>query len=338
MDNSKLGVPIEGLADFSRKAAAEGAVLLRNENEILPLTATDRVAVFGRCQIEYYRSGTGSGGAVNVAYKTNLLQGLRDSGRVQVNEKLAAVYEKWIQENPFDDGGGGWACEPWSQKEMPLTEEIVREAAENSDKAIVVIGRTAGEDKDNKAEEGSYLLTEAEADMIQKTADAFTDVIVVLNVPNVIDMSFLHTTRNADHLKAVIYAWQGGMEGGNAIADVLTGKVTAQGKLTDTIAKKITDYPSDRNHGGEDKNIYQEDIYVGYRYFETFNKDAVLFPFGYGLSYTGFSIEQGDSYTRQRDNMQEFAFECKVRNMGTKYSGREIVQVYVEGPQQGMGS
>lgn len=337
MDNSKLGVPLEGLAEFGRRAAAEGAVLLQNKNEVLPLTGTDHVAVFGRCQIEYYRSGTGSGGAVNVAYKTNLLDGLRNSKRVQINEKLADIYTKWIGENPFDNGGGGWACEPWSQKEMPLTEEIVREAAEQSNKAVIVIGRTAGEDKDNKTEEGSYLLTATEADMIRKVTNAFENVIVVLNVANLIDMSFLHTTPKAENLKAVVYAWQGGMEGGNAIADVLTGKVTPQGKLTDTIAYQITDYPSDKNHGNEKKNVYQEDIYVGYRYFETFNKDAVMYPFGYGLSYTTFGIETLDSYSRQRDGAVELVFECKVRNIGTKYFGREVVQIYVEGPQDGVG-
>lgn len=337
MDKSKIGVPLEGLADLSRKAAAEGAVLLRNENEALPLTPSDHVSVFGRCQIDYYRSGTGSGGAVNVAYRTNLLDGLRNSGGVCVNEKLAAVYEEWIRENPFDDGGGGWACEPWSQKEMPVTEELAAEAAGVSNKAIIVIGRTAGEDQDNAAEEGSYLLTGAEMEMLRTVTNAFSDVIVVLNVSNLIDMSFLDTVEKTEHIRSVIYAWQGGMEGGNAIADVLTGKTVPQGKLTDTIARCITDYPSDRNHGADDRNVYQEDIYVGYRYFETFRRDAVMFPFGFGMSYTRFEMEPLYSYTRDTDGALEFVFSCRVRNAGEKYSGREVVQVYVEGPQEGMG-
>ncbi len=337
MKDIMRGIPLAGLAEFSRKAAAEGAVLLRNEGEVLPLTRTDSVAVFGRCQIDTYRSGTGSGGAVNVVYTTNLIGSLRDCKEVRVNEKLAGAYEKWIEENPFDNGGGGWAREPWCQKEMPLTEEMVCEAAEESNKAIIIIGRTAGEDKDNKAERGSYLLTEAEEDMIQKVTSAFENVIVVLNVSNIIDMSFLHRIGESENLKAVLYAWQGGAECGSAMADVLIGKVTPQGKLTDTIAHKITDYPSDKNHGNDVKNIYQEDIYVGYRYFETFRRDAVMFPFGYGLSYTGFAIEAGDSYTRQKDGVKELVFECTVRNIGTKYSGREVVQIYAEGPQDGVG-
>ena len=337
MDKGKIGVPLEGLAEFSRQAAAEGAVLLVNKDEVLPLKEADKVAVFGRCQIEYYRSGTGSGGAVNVAYTTNLLDGLKNSGRVEVNEELEKVYRSWLLENPFDNGGGGWACEPWCQKDMPLTEDLVSRIAVQSNKAIIVIGRTAGEDKDNKAEEGSYFLTKTEADVIQKVTDCFSDVIVVLNVPNIIDMSFLHTTPKAEHIKAVVYAWQGGMEGGNAIADVLTGKVPAQGKLADTIAKQITDYSSDKNHGGHFRNIYEEDVYVGYRYFETFRKDAVMFPFGFGLSYTDFSLSVTGSEIREKAGKTEFIFECRVQNIGSKHDGREVVQVYVEGPQDGMG-
>jgi len=337
MENSKLGVPLEGLADLSRRAAAEGAVLLRNTDEVLPLVDTDRVAVFGRCQIDYYRSGTGSGGAVNVAYITNLIEGLRKSKRVQVDAELVSVYKKWIKEHPFDNGGGGWACEPWSQKEMPLTEHLVQEACERSNKAIVVIGRTAGEDKDNKVEEGSYLLTAEEMDMLQKVANGFDKVVVVLNVPNIIDMSFLEALEHGEHIKGILYAWQGGMEGGNAVADVLTGKVPVQGKLADTIAYRITDYPSDKNHGNDDKNVYQEDVYVGYRYFETFRREAVRYPFGFGLTYTSFSLEIGDSYTRVRNELPELVFECRVQNKGTKYSGREVVQIYVQGPQGTLG-
>ena len=147
--------------DKCREVAAEGAVLLKNEDHLLPLDG-GKVSVFGRIQIDYYRSGTGSGGAVHVARKINLIDGLRAQENLEVNEELAAVYEAWVKENPFDDGGGGWAAEPWFQKEMPLTEEIVRKARAFSDKAVVVIGRTAGEDVDNINAPGGYLLTEEE--------------------------------------------------------------------------------------------------------------------------------------------------------------------------------
>ena len=117
-------------------------------------------------------------------------------------------------------------------------------------------------------------LTSTEKEMLHNVYSHFKNVIVVLNVSNIIDMNFM---QDSNHIKAVVYAWQGGMEGGNGTADVLTGKEVFQGKLTDTIAKKITDYPADKNHGGKEKNVYQEDIYVGYRYFETFARDTVLY-------------------------------------------------------------
>lgn len=330
----KKNSPDEQISVLCRRAAAQGAVLLRNENAVLPFTADDNVAVFGRCQQEYYRSGTGSGGAVNVPYTTNLVDGLRDNG-VRINEKLADCYAEWLAANPFDNGGGGWACEPWCQQEMPVTQALVAEAASVSNKAIVVIGRTAGEDKDNAAAEGSYYLTSAEQEMLHGVCDHFEQVVVVLNVANIIDMNFV---QDSPHIRAVVYAWQGGMEGGNGIADVLTGKEVFQGKLTDTIAGKITDYPSDKNHGGKEKNVYQEDIYVGYRYFETFAKDAVLYPFGFGLSYTEFAVSDCAVTVGGSGAETVFHFTCKVKNTGTRYSGREIVQLYVEKPAGGMGN
>lgn len=333
MEEKKIGVPFEGLAEFARRAAAEGAVLLRNEGQVLPLQKEDNVAVFGRCQMEYYRSGTGSGGAVNVAYTTNLLDGLRKSNGVMVNEELASVYEAWLKENPFDNGGGGWASEPWCQKEMPVSVELVQKAVAVSNKALFVIGRTAGEDQDNAEEEGSYLLKQEELEVLRQITAHFEKVILVFNTGNIMDMSFLEQPEFQNKIQSVIYAWHGGIEGGNAIADVLTGKVTPQGKLTDTIARSIKDYPSTKNHGGEKQNLYQEDIYVGYRYFETFKKDAVLYPFGFGLSYTEFQIEAINSYIEGK----ELVFECKVTNKGTQYHGREVVQLYVEAPRGKLG-
>lgn len=320
-------------AALCRKAAAQGAVLLKNEDAVLPLTADDHVAVFGRCQKDYYRSGTGSGGAVNVLYTTNLLDGLK-SNHITVNTMLVDSYEAWLAEHPFDNGGGGWACEPWCQLEMPVPQELAANAAAASNKALVVIGRTAGEDKDNAAADSSYFLTSTEKEMLHNVCSYFENVIVILNVSNIIDIEFM---QDSDHIKAVVYAWQGGMEGGNGIADVLAGKEVFQGKLTDTIAKKITDYPSDKNYGGKDKNIYQEDIYVGYRYFETFAQDTVLYPFGYGLSYTKFLISDCKVDIQGSGAQMMFRFTCSVKNIGTVYRGREVVQLYVEKPMNGMG-
>lgn len=320
------------ITKLSRQSAAEGMVLLKNENMVLPIQENETVSVFGRCQIEYYRSGTGSGGAVNTAYTTSAISGLQTVNKCSLNDELVKIYTEWLKDNPFDNGGGGWAEEPWYQKEMPLTDDIVKTAYESSDKAIVIIGRTAGEDQDNADEPGSYRLTEEEKNMLRVVSSYFEDVVVVLNVSNIIDMSWL----NEDYvnpIRSVLYAWHGGMEGGNALADVLTGQVTPSGKLTDTIAYKLSDYPSSRQFGDEFKNYYEEDIYVGYKYFETFKPEAVQFPFGYGLSYTSFKVE----VVNVKHIDDHIHVETKVTNIGDEYSGQEVVQLYYQAPQGTLG-
>lgn len=337
MTTKKLGVPLEGFAEFSRTVAAEGAVLLKNDLQALPLLPQDTVSVFGRTQINYYRSGTGSGGSVNVTHTTNLLNGLRGKSAIQLNEDLARIYEQWIEQNPFDNGGGGWAAEPWHQKEMPLSDELVAAARSKSTKAVVVIGRTAGEDQDNANAPGSYLLTDAEKDMLVKVTHHFEQTIVVLNVSNIIDMSWLNDSRYTHPVASVIYAWQGGMEGGNAIADVLAGEVSPSGKLTDTIAYRIEDYPSTKNYGGEHKSIYEEDIYVGYRYFETFCPEKVQYEFGFGLSYTTFAYQVGEGRTVKQADGDIIEVDVTVTNTGAVYPGKEVVQLYYEAPQGKLG-
>ena len=152
MQNGKFGNVVPELAACSRRAAAEGAVLLKNEDNVLPFLDGEYISVFGRIQFDFYRSGTGSGGAVNAPYTKNLVDGFREIPGLCINEELVSVYEAWREEHPADDGGGVWAGEPWNQEDMPLTGEIVRAAREKSEKAIYVIGRTAGEDKDNTPE------------------------------------------------------------------------------------------------------------------------------------------------------------------------------------------
>ncbi|MFI3201971.1 MAG: glycoside hydrolase family 3 C-terminal domain-containing protein, partial [Eubacteriales bacterium] len=327
---SKLGVPVEGFADYSKYVATQGIVLLKNENNCLPINSTEKVSIFGRCQIEYYRSGTGSGGSVHVLYNTNVLDSFIKHNKDMVNHDLAEIYRNFIKENPFDNGRSGWACEPWSQKELDVTKEIVVDAKKQSNKAIVVIGRTAGEDNDNLDVEASYRLTKLELNMIKQVTDVFDNVCVVLNVSNIIDMSWIKDYK----ISSILCTWNGGMEGGGATVDVLTGIVTPSGKLPDTIATNINDYSSTANHGGVEKNVYQEDIYVGYRYFETFAKEKVLFPFGFGLSYTNFSITD-----ISLENLGDYSFKvkAKITNTGDKFSGREVVQVYMNAPQGKLG-
>ncbi|MBJ6362417.1 Ig-like domain-containing protein [Paenibacillus sp. GCM10012307] len=329
-----------GLSDVARQAASEGIVLLQNPGytkggaevntigKVLPINKSENVAVFGRIQAHYYKSGTGSGGAVRVEYVNGILEGIRNNPSINVNEDLAKVYADWIKLNPFNNGGGGWAAEPWSQAEMPLTDVIINQAKQKSDTAIVIIGRTAGEDRDNTDTKGAYQLTDIEVDMLNRVYAGFERVAIVLNVANVIDMSWAKNYPKA----AIVYAWQGGMEGGSAVADVLTGDVTPSGKLSDTIAQTLADYPSTANFGSKTENAYAEDIYVGYRYFETFAPQKVLYPFGFGLSYTDFEITTNGVEIGQK----EIKVNVTVKNTG-RVEGKEVVQIYYGAPQGRLG-
>ena len=319
--------PYKPLADIARKVASEGIVLVKNEGNILPLGKGDRISLFGRTQIDYNKSGTGSGGLVNVDRVVNILDGIRNDADLTLNEELVEIYESWIADHPFDKGVG-WAQEPWFQEEMVPSDAVVAAAKAVSDVAVVVIGRTAGEDKDNKAERGSWYLTEDEEALLSAVTKKFEKTVVLLNVGNIIDMSWVEKYG----IGSVLYIWQGGQEGGCAVADVLSGKVNPSGRLTDTIAKDIYSYPGVDGFGNIDYNICHEDIYVGYRYFETFKKNEVLYPFGFGLSYTDF--EHTVISAKLSEGRTEL--DIAVRNVG-KRSGREVVQVYFEAPQGKLG-
>ena len=319
--------------NLASRTVSEGIVMLKNENQVLPLTKDDEIAVFGRIQLHYYKSGTGSGGMVNVSKVIGIVDGLMENG-IKVNEKLLKIYREWDNGHPFDPGEG-WASEPWCQEEMPLSSDLVKEIAAECSTAIVIIGRTAGEEQDNFDREGSFRLTATEWDMLKKVRASFQKVILLLNVANIIDMSFLDSCPP----DACLYVWQGGMVGGRGTADVLCGKCSPSGKLPDTIAYRLSDYPSSPYFGGETQNFYCEDIYVGYRYFETFAREKVRFPFGFGLSYTTFDIsvihtseENGAAITA--DSI--LTFDVSVKNTGT-FSGKETVQLYVRAPQSKLG-
>ncbi|MDD6826180.1 MAG: glycoside hydrolase family 3 N-terminal domain-containing protein [Oscillospiraceae bacterium] len=304
------------------QTVAEGIILLQNRDNALPLDVSEEIALFGRIQLHYYKSGTGSGGMVNVSKVTGLVEGLIEAG-VKLNEELLSVYKKWDDENPFNPGAG-WGTEPWSQEEMPLEDEFVKKISSQCSTAVIVIGRTAGEEQDNREEPGAYLLSDTEKNMITKVRANFRKMIVLLNTGGIMDTLFIESC-NPDALAMI---WQGGMTGGTGTAAVLTGKISPSGKLPDTIAYKISDYPSDRNFGDTVRNFYAEDIYVGYRYFETFAKESVHYPFGYGLSYTTFDV----NVTNSSDNF----VEVKVKNTGD-FSGKEVVQIYCEAPQGQLG-
>ncbi len=311
--------------ETSARAVSGGIVMLKNDGA-LPLKQGGTAAVFGRIQLHYYKSGTGSGGMVNVSKVIGITDGLLDAG-YKLDEQLLNAYREWDEQNPFDYGEG-WGGEPWSQKEMPLTDELVGGAASRADAAIVIIGRTAGEEMDNKLEKGAFLLSDLEEDMLRRVTSAFDKTVVLLNTGGLIDMSFM----DRYPVSAVMYVWQGGMVGGAGTAAVLTGEVSPSGKLPDTIAYEISDYPSDKFFGSGDMDCYGEDIYVGYRYFETFAKDRVRFPFGFGMSYTSFDITASDF----KLDGNKVTGSVNVKNTGST-PGREVVQIYCSAPQGKLG-
>lgn len=323
----KLVVP--EIAQKARALAADGIVLLKNENGTLPIRKEDTVAVFGRSAVNYFTVGYGSGGDVIPPYHRNLMDGLLECG-VRVDGALASKYETWcsLPKNVPDEGF--WGHWPMSNPEMPLSDADAAAAAQRCSMALVVIGRAAGEARENVLKPGSFFLTDRETAMLDTVTAHFDRVCVVMDCGNVIDMGWTETY--GDKLGAIVYAWQGGMESGMALADVLTGAVNPSGKLTDTIAKAYEDYPTSQCFGGKEFNAYTEDIFVGYRYFETFAPDKVLYPFGFGLSYTSFSVTSqaavgGDQVT----------VHSQVRNAGT-CPGREVVQVYVDLPCGALGN
>ena len=319
--SGRLAVP--EIAAQARAMAADGIVLLKNEDKTLPITGQTRVAVFGRSAVNYFTVGYGSGGDVVSPYRRNLMEGLLEHG-VKVDGILASQYETWCSRPRNVPDEGYWAHWPMSNPEMPLKAEDVAAAALRCDMALVVIGRAAGESRENVLKPGSYYLTDRERAMLDVVATYFHRICLVMDCGNVIDMSWVRDYENK--LTAIVYAWQGGMESGTALADVLTGAVNPSGKLTDTIAVKYEDYPSSQSFGAMAFNAYTEDIYVGYRYFETFAPDRVLYPFGFGLSYTRFRLS---SQAAVSGNL--VTVNTTVENVGDE-AGREVVQVYVDLP------
>lgn len=308
-----------GNHDFSRKIAGEGMVLLENHGA-LPLTRGQSVALFGVGQINFQKGGGGSGN-VNVDYVVNLLQGMQNKqkkGEVSVYQPLSDLYQDYISSG--------------RQGEMPLTDKQAQDAAKHADTAIVTISRYSKEGSDKQAIKGDYYLSDDEVSMLDKVTKAgFKKVIVVLNIGAVIDTSWI---KNYPKI-SVLISWQPGMEGGNAVADVLTGDVTPSGKLVDTFAKSYDDYPSATNFDQYGDHVsYEEDIFVGYRYFETFDPKytKVNYPFGYGLSYTTFKISNVHTSVK-RDKVNVTA---KVTNTG-RTPGKEVVQTYFSAPQGKLG-
>lgn len=320
------GEAFENVPEVARKVGASGMVLLKNDG-VLPLK-DESFALFGRTAIDTFYVGYGSGGDVRAPYRVSIANGILNNSNLNVDKELVEIYKNWSDANPVDHGF--WGHWPWRYPEMPLSDEIVKNARAKSSKAVVVIGRAAGEDRENKLEKGSFFLHDEEVEMLDKIAQYFDDIIVLMNIGNVIDFSW--TARYGEKLKGLLLTWQGGMETGNAVADVLSGISSPDGKLPTTIAREYKDYPSAEHFGNREANCYVEDIYVGYRYFETFNKDAVLYPFGFGLGYSTFKKNRVDV----EDHHTFIKLSVEVENVGD-YSSSDTVQIYLSAPQGKLG-
>ena len=339
-----------GHIGLSKEAAKEGMVLLKNRGDILPLKKGTRVALFGKAAFDYVKGGGGSGD-VTVAYIRNLYEGLKmQKDVVSIFEPLCDYYRKDVERQYAQGSIPGMTIEP----EVPR--ELLDEAKAYADTAVISICRFSGEgwdrksivDTDNKNmgegeldmavrsskifANGDFCLSAQEAAMVETVKKNFPRVVVVMNVGGMVDTSWFV---REDAIGAVLMAWQGGMEGGLAAAELLAGKGNPSGKLSDTFAQTLEDYPSTGDfHESRDYVNYTEDIYVGYRYFETVPgaDQKVNYPFGFGLSYTTF---QTDVLSAEEKEGQ-VRIQVEITNTGSR-DGKEVVQVYFEAPQGRLG-
>jgi beta-glucosidase len=334
-------------ATLARQAAAEGIVLLKNENGSLPLKGVKKVAAFGNTSYDFISGGTGSGD-VNEAYTISLVDGMQQAG-YQFDDNLARHYATHIAAEKAKQPKRKVFFEllpPLAELEWSSAD--VEQLAASTDIALVTIGRNSGEFQDRK-KENDFDLTAAEQQLLTNVSKAFRakgkKVVVVLNIGGVIETASWRN--NAD---AIVLAWQGGQEAGNALADVLTGKVNPSGKLTMSFPVKYEEVASAKNFPGRELDtppakgplgipmgkasevVYEEGIYVGYRYYNSF-KVPVAYPFGYGLSYTSFAYS--DLSVSNPDKNGTVKVSVTVTNTG-KTKGKESVQIYVSAPAGGL--
>lgn len=335
-------------AQITRQSSAEGMVLLKNENHTLPISNLKTVALFGVSSYDFLSGGLGSG-CVNVPYVVDMVQGLKNIG-VSTTPLLTDIYQNYVKyaraKLKADKNPMMWFLDQGQPKydEIEITERCVQHELQEADAAIITIGRQAGEGMDRQIE-GEFNLSQDEKDMINRVSDAFhavgKPVIVIINSGSVIE-----TASWRDRADAILMAWQPGEEGGNSVADVLTGKENPSGHLTMTWPISAWDHPSTQNFAptydmytyrnlenwtpnaiaGVDFANHEEDIYVGYRYFDTF-KRPVAYPFGYGLSYTTFEFGK----PRVSFDQKTATVTVAVKNTG-KVAGKQVAQVYVSAP------
>lgn len=323
-ENSERVTSSKAHRELSKYAAKEGMVLLKNDQNVLPLPKGAKVALFGKGSFDYVKGGGGSGD-VTVEYITPLYNGFKAlRERITLCNELSKFYRDNVKKQYAEGKEPGLTIEP----EVP--EDLLARAKSFTDTAIISICRFSGEGWDRKNDD--FNLSKEETAMVQKVKDNFDKVIVVLNVGGIVNTSWF---QNDHAIQSVLMAWQGGMEGGLATAELLCGIGNPSGKLSDTFACLLEDYPSTKNfHESEDYVDYSEDIYVGYRYFETIPgaSHRVIYPFGFGLSYTTFEIS---TISMVEDNGTIKA-KVSVTNTGD-LDGKEVVQIYAGAPQGLLG-
>ena len=307
--------------DFARGAAANGMVLLKNDNCALPLDKNKEIALFGICAYRCFRLGWGSGDMMAHSI-SQINEGLKDAG-YKLNNDIEAFCLDAIKDLPDQRlMNRSWDVWTWRQDEIKIDNDMIKEASKSSDIAVITLGRCSGEGFDLKDEEGYFRLHADEIALVKNVSNTFKQTILLLNTCGPLDLREI----DGCNIDAIVDVSLGGEMFGFAVADVLSGKVTPNGKLTTTWAYKYEDYPT--KEGITTKEVpYKEGIYVGYRYFDTFGV-APRYPFGYGLSYTEFASEILDA---ELDG-QIVNLTVKVTNVG-KYDGREIIQCYLSSPQ-----
>lgn len=317
--------------DLAHNIAKEGIVLLKNDG-ILPIKSGSRIAIFGKAQIEYISGGGGSG-EVYPIYNRNVYEGFKvkeEEGKVQLFHKLSDFYVDYMAKEKEKQPS---LYERMLHVEDPeIPEALIKEAKENSDIAIVTISRYSCEGSDRFSTKGDFYLSDSESRMIETVCKNFDNVIAVMNVGGMIDSEWF---KDNDKIKGSLLIWNPGMEGGLATAEIILGEVNPSGKLTDTFAKTFADYPSAESFNDSEAFVkYYEDIYVGYRYFETIPgaSEKVNYPFGYGLSYTTFEI----SDVNVKAVGEKIVAEATVTNSGDM-AGKEVVQLYYSAPQGKLG-
>jgi beta-glucosidase len=322
-------------AEVTRQAAAEGTILLKNDNNALPFSSTAApLAVFGVTSYDFISGGTGSGD-VNEAYSISLIDGLTNSG-FTIDKDLEGLYKPYsadqkAKELERREKNGGLMASPKRIEELELSKEIIESKANSSEIALITIGRNAGEGDDRKVD-ADFNLAPDEIALINKVSAAFhakeKKVVVVLNIGGVIE-----TASWKDAVDAILLPWQPGQEGGNSVADVFSGKVNPSGKLTMTFPVNYADTPSFKNWIGTPAEnptsvTYEEGVYVGYRYFNTFNVKS-SYEFGYGLSYTSFDV--ADLKLSATTFANTITATVTVKNTG-KIAGKEVVELYLSAP------